>query len=54
LLEPVVSEAELFERCMLLRLPEKKKPTGSLGMYAAMATGASTGAVLKREGPGKG
>ena len=46
-LELVVSEAELGERRAKWRLPEKKKPTGSLGKYAAMATSASTGAILK-------
>ncbi|HLO10208.1 MAG TPA: dihydroxy-acid dehydratase, partial [Desulfobacteria bacterium] len=48
-LELVVSEAELAERRAKLRIPDKKKPTGSLGKYAAMATSASTGAVLKWE-----
>ena len=46
-LELVVSEAELAERRAKWRLPGKKKPTGSLGKYAAMATSASTGAILK-------
>ena len=46
-LELVVSESELAERRAKWRLPDKKKPTGSLGKYAAMATSASTGAVLK-------
>ncbi|MHB1013583.1 MAG: dihydroxy-acid dehydratase, partial [Desulfobacteria bacterium] len=46
-LELVVSEAELAERRAKWRLPYKKKSTGSLGKYAAMATSASTGAVLK-------
>jgi len=46
-LELVVSEAELAERRAKWRLPAKVKPTGSLGKYAAMATSASTGAVLK-------
>jgi dihydroxy-acid dehydratase len=46
-LELLVSEAELSERRAKWRLPDKKKSTGSLGKYAAMATSASTGAVLK-------
>jgi len=46
-LELVVSDAELAERRAKWRLPAKKKPTGSLGKYAAMATSASTGAILK-------
>ena len=46
-LELVVPEAELAERRAKWRLPDKVKPTGSLGKYAAMATSASTGAVLK-------
>jgi dihydroxy-acid dehydratase len=46
-LELVVSDAELAERRAKWRLPAKVKPTGSLGKYAAMATSASTGAVLK-------
>ncbi len=48
-LELVVSEAELAERRAKWRLPDKRKPTGSLGKYAAMATSASTGAILKWE-----
>jgi len=48
-LELAVSVAELAERRTKWRLPAKKKPTGSLGKYAAMATSASTGAVLKWE-----
>jgi dihydroxy-acid dehydratase len=48
-LELVVSEAELAERRAEWRLPAKVKPTGSLGKYAAMATSASTGAILKWE-----
>ena len=48
-LELVVSEAELSERRAKWRLPAKRKSTGSLGKYAAMATSASTGAVLKWE-----
>ena len=46
-LELVVSEAELAERRAKWRLPAKEKSTGSLGKYAAMATSASTGAILK-------
>jgi dihydroxy-acid dehydratase len=46
-LELMVSEAELAERRAKWRLPPKKKSTGSLGKYAAMATSASTGAILK-------
>ncbi|MGB7630942.1 MAG: dihydroxy-acid dehydratase [Candidatus Deferrimicrobium sp.] len=46
-LELVVSEAELAERRAKWRFPEKKKSPGCLGKYAAMATSASTGAVLK-------
>lgn len=46
-LELVVSEAELAERRAKWRLPDKVKSTGSLGKYAAMATSASTGAILK-------
>jgi len=43
----LVSEAELAERRAKWRLPAKVKSTGSLGKYAAMATSASTGAILK-------
>ncbi|TRZ98573.1 MAG: dihydroxy-acid dehydratase [Deltaproteobacteria bacterium] len=46
-LELLVSEAELAERRSKWRLPAKEKSTGSLGKYAAMATSASTGAILK-------
>lgn len=46
-LELVVPEAELAERRAKWRLPAKEKSTGSLGKYAAMATSASTGAILK-------
>jgi dihydroxy-acid dehydratase len=46
-LELVVSETELAERRAKWRLPAKEKSTGSLGKYAAMATSASTGAILK-------
>ena len=46
-LDLLVSETELAERRAKWRLPPKKKPAGCLGKYAAMATSASTGAVLK-------
>ena len=46
-LELLVSEAELAERRMKWQLPAKGKPAGCLGKYAAMATSASTGAILK-------
>ena len=46
-LDLLVSEAELAERRAKWRLPPKEKPAGSLGKYAAMATSASTGAILK-------
>ena len=46
-LDLLVSEAELAERRSNWRLSEKRKSTGSLGKYAAMATSASTGAILK-------
>jgi dihydroxy-acid dehydratase len=46
-LELVVSDAELAERRAKWQLPPKEKPAGSLGKYAAMATSASTGAILK-------
>ena len=46
-LELVVSNAELAERRSEWRLPPKEKPSGCLGKYAAMATSASTGAILK-------
>jgi len=46
-MELLVSEAELAERRAKWRLPAKGKSTGSLGKYAAMATSASTGAILK-------
>ena len=48
-LELAVSDTELAERRAKWLLPAKKKPTGSLGKYAAMATSASTGAILKWE-----
>jgi dihydroxy-acid dehydratase len=53
-LELLVSDAELAERRAKWKLPEKKRPTGSLGKYAAMATSASTGAVLRWDRPEKG
>ena len=46
-LDLLVSDAELDERRAEWRLPSKEKPAGSLGKYAAMATSASTGAILK-------
>ena len=46
-LDLLVPEAELAERRSKWRLSEKRKSTGSLGKYAAMATSASTGAILK-------
>jgi len=46
-LDLLVSEAELAERRAKWRLPPKEKPAGCLGKYAAMATSASTGAILK-------
>ena len=46
-LDLLVPEAELAERRSKWRLPPKEKPAGCLGKYAAMATSASTGAVLK-------
>ena len=46
-LELLVSDAELDERRANWGLPPKEKPAGSLGKYAAMATSASTGAILK-------
>jgi len=46
-LDLVVSEAELGERRAKWHLPAKRKTTDSLGKYAAMATSASTGAILK-------
>jgi dihydroxy-acid dehydratase len=53
-LELLVSDAELAERRAKWRLPEKDRPTGCLAKYAAMATSASTGAVLRWDLPGKG
>ncbi len=46
-LDLLVPEAELAERRSKWQLPPKEKPAGCLGKYAAMATSASTGAVLK-------
>ncbi len=46
-LDLLVPDAELTERRSKWRLPPKEKPAGCLGKYAAMATSASTGAVLK-------
>jgi dihydroxy-acid dehydratase len=46
-LDLLVPDAELAERRSKWRLPPKEKPAGSLGKYAAMATSASTGAILK-------
>jgi len=46
-LELLVSDVELSERRSEWRLPPKGKPAGCLGKYAAMATSASTGGVLK-------
>ncbi len=46
-LDLLVPEAELAERRAKWQRPPKGKPTGCLGKYAALATSASTGAVLK-------
>ena len=46
-LDLLISDAELAERRTKWQLPAKEKPAGCLGKYAAMATSASTGAVLK-------
>ena len=46
-LDLLVPDAELAERRSKWRLPPKEKPAGCLGKYAAMATSASTGAILK-------
>jgi dihydroxy-acid dehydratase len=43
----LVPVAELAERRSKWKLPPREKPAGSLGKYAAMATSASTGAILK-------
>jgi dihydroxy-acid dehydratase len=53
-LELQVSESELAERRSKWNLPEKARPTGVLGKYAAMATSASTGAVLRWDASGNG
>jgi len=45
--DTITSDAELGERRAKWRLPPKEKPAGSLGKYAAMATSAGTGAILK-------
>ena len=42
-----VPEVELNERRTKWQHPHKDKPAGYLGKYAAMATSASTGAILK-------
>jgi dihydroxy-acid dehydratase len=46
-LDLLVSDAELAERRAKWQLPPKEEPAGCLGKYAAMATSASTGAILK-------
>jgi len=46
-LELLVTDAELAKRREGWKMPDKKLPGGCLGKYAAMATSASTGAVLK-------
>ena len=46
-LDLLISDAELAERRAKWQLPPKEKPAGCLGKYAAMATSASTGAILK-------
>ena len=48
-LELLVSDSELDKRRNRWKMPDKKIPGGCLGKYAAMATSASTGAVLKWE-----
>ena len=45
--DTIASDVELGERRAKWRRPSKEKPAGCLGKYAAMATSASTGAVLK-------
>jgi dihydroxyacid dehydratase/phosphogluconate dehydratase len=45
--DTIASDVELGERRAEWRLPSKEKPAASLGKYAAMATSASTGAILK-------
>ncbi|MCL2103414.1 MAG: dihydroxy-acid dehydratase, partial [Syntrophorhabdaceae bacterium] len=46
-LELLVSDAELSKRRESLKMPDKKVPGGCLGKYAALASSASTGAVLR-------
>ena len=46
-LDLLVPEAELARRRKSWKMPPKEKPAGCLGKYAAMATSASTGGVLK-------
>jgi len=46
-LELLVSDAELAKRREGWKMPDKELPSGCQGKYAAMATSASTGAVLK-------
>ena len=46
-LELLVSDVELAKRREGWKMPDKELPGGCLGKYAAMATSASTGAVLK-------
>ena len=46
-LDLLVPDAELAERRSKWQLSPKEKPAGCLGKYAAMATSASTGAILK-------
>ena len=46
-LELLVSDEELARRREGWKTPDKKLPGGCLGKYAALATSASTGAVLK-------
>ena len=43
----LISDAELVERRTKWQLPPKGKAAGCLGKYSSMATGASTGAILK-------
>jgi dihydroxyacid dehydratase/phosphogluconate dehydratase len=45
--DTITSDAELGERRAKWRLPPKERLGGCLGKYAAMATSAGTGAVLK-------
>ncbi|MGA8753305.1 hypothetical protein [Candidatus Deferrimicrobium sp.] len=54
MLDLLVSDAELAERRAKWQLPPMEKPAGCLGKYAAMATSAITGAILKgRYGGGR-